>query len=95
MHRTDNIFIAGHGGIVCSALVRRLQAEGFSNVVTRDRVQLDLTNDSAVAKFFEEERPAIVVVAAAKVGGITMPTNFCGSNDNFDFTTSVAGYWVR
>jgi GDP-L-fucose synthase len=70
MNKSDKIFVAGHRGMVGSALVRRLQADAFSNVVTRERAQLDLTDESAVAKFFAEERPAIVIVAAAKVGGI-------------------------
>lgn len=70
MDKSDKIFVAGHRGMVGSAVMRRLKAEAFSNVVTRERAQLDLTNESAVAKFFEEERPHIVIVAAAKVGGI-------------------------
>src|SRR2546426_6691660 len=70
MDKTDKIFVAGHRGMVGSALVRRLEAEAFSNVVTRERSQLDLTDESAVAKFFAEERPNVVIVAAAKVGGI-------------------------
>src|SRR5947209_13473057 len=75
MDKTDKIFVAGHRGMVGSALVRRLEAEAFSNVVTRERSQLDLTDESAVAKFFAEERPNVVIVAAAKVGGIkALPT---------------------
>ena len=70
MDKTDKIFVAGHRGMVGSALVRRLEAEAFSNFVTRERSQLDLTDESAVAKFFAEERPNVVIVAAAKVGGI-------------------------
>jgi GDP-L-fucose synthase len=70
MDKTDKIFVAGHRGMVGSALVRRFEAEAFSNVVTRERSQLDLTDESAVAKFFAEERPDVVIVAAAKVGGI-------------------------
>jgi GDP-L-fucose synthase len=70
MDKTDKIFVAGHRGMVGSALMRRLGAEAFSNVVTRERAQLNLTDESAVAKFFAEERPANVIVAAAKVGGI-------------------------
>ena len=70
MDKSDKIFVAGHRGMVGSALTRRLEAEAFSNIVTRERAQLDLTDESAVAKFFEEERPDIVIVAAAKVGGI-------------------------
>jgi GDP-L-fucose synthase len=70
MDKSNKIFVAGHRGMVGSALTRRLEAEAFSNIVTRERAQLDLTNESAVAKFFGEERPHIVIVAAAKVGGI-------------------------
>lgn len=68
--KSDKIFVAGHRGMVGSALMRRLEAEAFSNVLTRERAQLDLADESAVAKFFKEERPDIVIVAAAKVGGI-------------------------
>jgi GDP-L-fucose synthase len=70
MDKSDKIFVAGHRGMVGSALVRRLESEGFKNLLTRDRSRLDLANEPAVAKFFGEERPAIVIVAAAKVGGI-------------------------
>jgi len=70
LKQTDKIFVAGHGGMVGSALVRRLEAGGFKNLLTRDRSKLDLTDESAVAKFFASERPDIVIVAAAKVGGI-------------------------
>jgi GDP-L-fucose synthase len=70
MDKADKIFVAGHRGMVGSALVRRLEAEAFSKVVTRERSELDLTDESAVAKFFAEKRPDVVIVAAAKVGGI-------------------------
>jgi GDP-L-fucose synthase len=70
MDKTDKIFVAGHRGMVGSALMQRLQAEGFENLFTRDRSQLDLTDESAVVKFFKEEQPHIVILAAAKVGGI-------------------------
>jgi GDP-L-fucose synthase len=70
MDKSDKIFVAGHRGMVGSAFMRRLQAEEFKNLVTRERTQLDLTDESAVAKFFAEERPDIVIIAAAKVGGI-------------------------
>jgi GDP-L-fucose synthase len=76
MNKSDKIFVAGHRGMVGSALVRRLQAEAFRNVVTRDRALFDLTDESAVAKFFADERPAVVVVAAAKVGGIKANDDF-------------------
>src|SRR5690349_13960211 len=70
MDKSDRVFVAGHRGMAGSALVRRLQAEGFKNLLTRERAQLDLADDSTVAKFFAEERPDVVIVAAAKVGGI-------------------------
>jgi GDP-L-fucose synthase len=76
MNKSDKIFVAGHRGMVGSAIVRRLKAEGFSNLVTRDRSQLDLADEYAVAKFFADERPTIVIVAAAKVGGIKANNDF-------------------
>jgi GDP-L-fucose synthase len=76
MNKSDKIFVAGHRGMVGSAIVRRLKADGFSNLVTRDRSELDLADESAVAKFFAEEGPTIVIVAAAKVGGIKANNDF-------------------
>ncbi|MEP6955280.1 MAG: GDP-L-fucose synthase [Chthoniobacterales bacterium] len=70
MHQSDKIFIAGSRGLVGRAIVRRLQAGGFANLITRDRAGLDLANETAVAEFFRSEKPDIVVLAAAKVGGI-------------------------
>jgi GDP-L-fucose synthase len=70
MDKSEKIFVAGHRGMVGSALVRRLEAEGFKNLPKRDSSQLDLMNESAVAQFFLEEKPAVVICAAAKVGGI-------------------------
>ena len=70
MHKADSIFVAGHRGMVGSAVVRRLQRSGFSNILTRPRAELDLMDRNAVRAFFAGERPAIVVDAAAKVGGI-------------------------
>jgi len=64
------IFVAGHKGMVGSAIVRRLKAVGCSNLVLKTRDELNLLNQSAVHSFFEQERPEIVVLAAAKVGGI-------------------------
>jgi GDP-L-fucose synthase len=84
MDKTDRIFVAGHRGMVGSALVRRLQADGFKNVLTRDRSQLDLADRNAVSKFFAAEEPAIIILAAAKVGGIKAnndaPVEFLLSN---------------
>src|SRR2546421_2101114 len=76
MEKSDKIFVAGHRGMVGSALVRRLEAEGFKNLLTRTRSQLDLADESAVVKFFADERPAVVLVAAAKVGGIKANNDF-------------------
>jgi len=76
MDKSDKIFVAGHRGMVGSAIVRRLKAEGFSNLVTRDRSELDLTDESAVRKFFAKEKPPIVIDAAAKVGGIKANNDF-------------------
>ena len=70
MQTSDKIFVAGHRGLVGSALVRKLRQEGFANLVTRDRAQLDLRDQAGVDRFFAEEKPALVVFAAAKVGGI-------------------------
>src|SRR5881409_3797833 len=70
MDKTDKIFVAGHRGMVGSAVMRRLQADGFKNLLIRDRSELDLTDESAVRKFFLKEKPTIVICAAAKVGGI-------------------------
>ena len=70
MDKSEKIFVAGHRGMVGSALVRRLEADGFANLLVRDKAKLDLTDDCAVAKFFAAEKPAVVILAAAKVGGI-------------------------
>src|SRR6266571_4921967 len=76
MQKSDKIFVAGHGGLVGSALIRRLEADGFSNLLKRDRAQLDLVNARAVSDFFAKEKPAVVIFAAAKVGGIKANNDF-------------------
>jgi GDP-L-fucose synthase len=76
LSRGDKIFIAGHRGLVGSALVRRLAKEGFSNLVTRPRSELDLASEAAVQSFFQSEKPDVVVFAAAKVGGIKANTDY-------------------
>jgi GDP-L-fucose synthase len=70
MDKSDKIFVAGHRGMVGSALVRRLEAERFVNLLVRDSSKLDLRDESAVTKFFADQKPAVVILAAAKVGGI-------------------------
>jgi GDP-L-fucose synthase len=70
MQPGDKIYIAGHRGMVGSAITRKLQKEGFTNILTRTSSELDLKNQAAVQAFFEKERPDHVFLAAAKVGGI-------------------------
>ncbi len=70
MNKSDKIYIAGHRGMVGSAIWRRLEQAGFSNLAGRTSAQLDLKNQAAVQAFFAEERPDYVFLAAAKVGGI-------------------------
>lgn len=70
MDKNSKIYIAGHTGMVGSAIARRLREKGFANIIGRTMEELDLTNQQAVAGFFETEKPEYVVVAAAKVGGI-------------------------
>jgi GDP-L-fucose synthase len=70
LKKSDKIFIAGHRGMVGSAFARRLEAEHFTNLLTRDRSQIDLRDEAVVAEFFAEESPDVVILAAAKVGGI-------------------------
>lgn len=70
MNKLSKIYIAGHRGMVGSALVRKLEQEGYSNIVTRTSKDLDLRNQQAVADFFAQEKPDYVFLAAAKVGGI-------------------------
>lgn len=84
MNKTDKIYVAGHRGLVGSAIVRNLQEKGYTNVIGKTHKELDLTNQAAVRNFFEEERPDVVVLAAAKVGGInannTTPADFIYDN---------------
>ncbi|MDR6374676.1 MULTISPECIES: GDP-L-fucose synthase family protein [Paraburkholderia] len=70
MNKHSRIFVAGHRGMVGSALVRRLAAAGYTNVITRSRVELDLTDQAAVNRFFQAEKIDVVLLAAARVGGI-------------------------
>ncbi len=70
MQKNSKIYIAGHRGMVGSAIVRELEAQGYSNIVTRTHQELDLLNQAAVNDFFNKEKPEYVFLAAAKVGGI-------------------------
>lgn len=76
MNKADKIFIAGHSGMVGSAIKRKLEAEGFENIITRSSAELDLRNQQAVNIFFAEEVPAYVFLAAARVGGIQANDTF-------------------
>ncbi len=84
MDKTDKIYVAGHRGLVGSAIVRSLQKKGYENIIGRTHSELDLTCQQAVRDFFEAERPEVVVLAAAKVGGIhaneTAPAEFAYEN---------------
>ena len=70
MDKSSVIYVAGHRGMVGSAIVRKLEREGFSNIITRSSKELDLRNQAAVTDFFQSEKPEYVFLAAAKVGGI-------------------------
>ncbi|MFN0305682.1 MAG: GDP-L-fucose synthase family protein [Burkholderiales bacterium] len=84
MRSTDKIYVAGHRGLAGSAIVRRLSAGGYANIVVRTHAELDLTDRAAVNQFFANEKPAHVFLAAAKVGGIlansTYPADFISEN---------------
>ena len=84
MELTSKIYVAGHRGLVGSALVRRLQTGGYKNLLTRTHAELDLLDQRAVQNFFEAERPEYVFLAAARVGGIyannTYPADFIYQN---------------
>ena len=84
LDRTKKIYVAGHRGLVGSALVRKLKADGFLNIVTRTHEELDLTRQTEVENFFAREQPSYVILAAAKVGGIyandTYPADFIMKN---------------
>lgn len=91
MHSGARIFVAGHRGLVGSAIVRHLRAAGFENLLLRSSAELDLRSQAAVEAFFEDQRPEFVFMAAAKVGGIlandTYPADFL--RDNLQIQTNV------
>jgi GDP-L-fucose synthase len=96
MNKDAKIYVAGHRGLVGSAIIRRLHADGFSNITTRSHAELDLTNQQAVNAFFEQEKPEYVFLAAAKVGGIlansSFPAEFIYSNLMVQNNTINAAY---
>jgi GDP-L-fucose synthase len=91
MKQTEKIYVAGHRGMVGSAVVRCLRAEGFERIITRTRAELDLTERKAVDEFFAQERPEVVIDAAARVGGIQAnfqyPVEFL--RDNLDIQNNL------
>jgi GDP-L-fucose synthase len=78
MEKESKIYIAGHRGMVGSAIVRKLEKEGYRNLVVRTSDELDLVNQQAVESFFKEEKPDYVFLAAARVGGIMANNSFRG-----------------
>lgn len=96
MSPNDKIYIAGHRGMVGSAIIRQLQKRGFDNLITRTHKELDLTNQSSVNDFFLHERPDFVVLAAAKVGGIyannKYPADFIYHNIMIEINVIHAAY---
>ncbi|MEN8139485.1 MAG: GDP-L-fucose synthase [Bacteroidota bacterium] len=78
MNTNSKIYVAGHRGLVGSAIINNLKSKGYSNLIFRTHKELDLTNQQAVANFFEEEKPDYVILAAAKVGGIVANNTYRG-----------------
>ena len=96
MDKNSKIYVAGHRGMVGSAVVRALHANEFERIVVRTRKELDLTEQSAVRSFFESEKPDVVVVASARVGGIhannTYPADFIADNLGIAYNTISEAY---
>src|ERR1700723_3294091 len=99
MEQTSKIYVAGHSGLVGSAIVRRLRALGYSNLLLRSHQQLDLTDQSEVQQFFTAERPDYVFLAAAKARGIlghnTYPADFFGQNIRIQTNVIHEAYRAR
>lgn len=96
MEKNSRIYVAGHRGLVGSAIVRRLEKEGYTNIITRTRTELDLLDAEATRAFFAKERPEHVFLAAAKVGGImannTYPADFIYENLTIQSNIVYAAY---
>ena len=96
MNLNDKIYIAGHRGLVGSAIVRQLKERGFTNLLMRTHKELDLTNQAQVQNFFQQEKPDYVILAAAKVGGIhannTYPADFIYQNTMIEANVISSAY---
>ena len=96
MNKNSKIYVAGHRGLVGAAIIRQLEADGFSNVISRTHVELNLCNQSSVQDFFAIEKPEYVILAAAKVGGIhannTYPAEFIYENMMIEANVIDASY---
>jgi len=96
MNKNDKIYIAGHNGLVGSAIMRKLKSEGFNNIITRTHKELDLIDQTAVECFFSENKPDYVFLAAAKVGGIGAnshyPADFIYINTMIGFNVVRSAY---
>ena len=96
METNSKIYIAGHNGMVGSAILRNLKSRGFNNIITRTHSELDLTNQKSVDEFFTEQKPEYVVLAAAKVGGIyannKFPAEFIYINMMIEFNVMHSSY---
>ena len=96
LDRSKKIYVAGHRGLVGSALVRKLEKEGFTNIITKTHAELDLTRQAEVEEFFQNEKPDYVILAAAKVGGIhandTYPADFIMKNLQIECNVIDAAY---
>ncbi|MBM3256512.1 MAG: GDP-L-fucose synthase [Candidatus Moranbacteria bacterium] len=99
MEKTSKIYIAGHTGLVGSAITRVLKKEGYNNLIIKDLKELDLTDQKATLEFFEKEKPEYVFLAAAKVGGIqannTYPAEFIYQNLAIEINIINAAYLTR
>jgi len=96
MNKDSKIYVAGHRGLVGSAIMRKLQQEGYTNIITRTHKELDLTNQAQTQEFFKKEKPEYVFLAAAKVGGIhannTYPADFAYINIMIESNVIKASY---
>ena len=96
MNKDSKIYVAGHRGLVGSAIMRKLKQEGYTNIITRTHKELDLTNQAQTQEFFKKEKPEYVFLAAAKVGGIhannTYPADFAYINTMIESNVIKASY---